>query len=54
MINSVGGLGGYLGPFLLGWIKDNTHNLSAGLYVLAAGLFLAMGLLWVLRRRVTI
>lgn len=54
MINSVGGLGGYLGPFLLGWIKDSTHNLSAGLYALAVGLFLAMGLLWVLRRRTTL
>jgi MFS family permease len=54
MINSVGGLGGYIGPFLLGWIKDATHNLSAGLYGLAVGLLVAMGLLRLLRGYVKI
>lgn len=54
MINSIGGLGGYIGPFFLGWIKDTTHNLSAGLYVLAVGLLLAMALLIRLRQRVSV
>jgi sugar phosphate permease len=54
MINSVGGLGGYIGPFLLGWIKDATHNLSAGLYALAVGLLMAMILLMRLRKQVNI
>ena len=41
LINSIGNLGGYFGPFLLGWIKQTSGNLDAGLYVLASGLILA-------------
>jgi MFS transporter, ACS family, tartrate transporter len=36
MINAVGNLGGYLGPFIVGWIKDSTGSFQAGLYFLAA------------------
>jgi MFS family permease len=53
MVNSVGSLGGYLGPFLLGWVKDTTHQLSAGLYVLAVGLLTAMALLRLLQKRLS-
>jgi MFS transporter, ACS family, tartrate transporter len=36
MINAVGNLGGYFGPFIVGWIKDSTGSFQAGLYFLAA------------------
>jgi len=36
MINAVGNLGGYVGPFVVGWIKDSTGSFQAGLYFLAA------------------
>ena len=36
LINSVGNLGGFLGPFLVGWLKDWTGSYTAGLFVLAA------------------
>jgi ACS family tartrate transporter-like MFS transporter len=36
MINAVGNLGGYVGPFVVGWIKDSTQSFEAGLYFLAA------------------
>jgi len=36
MINATGNLGGYLGPFVVGWIKDSTNSFEAGLYFLAA------------------
>jgi ACS family tartrate transporter-like MFS transporter len=36
MINAVGNLGGYVGPFIVGWIKDSTGSFQAGLYFLAA------------------
>ena len=39
-INSVGNLGGQLGPWLMGRLKDATHGYSAGLLVLAGALFL--------------
>src|SRR5450631_1836444 len=36
MINATGNLGGYFGPFIVGWIKDSTGRFEAGLYFLAA------------------
>jgi MFS transporter, ACS family, tartrate transporter len=36
MINAVGNLGGYVGPFVVGWIKESTKSFGAGLYFLAA------------------
>jgi len=36
LINSVGNLGGFAGPYIMGWIKNATGNFRAGLYVLAA------------------
>jgi ACS family tartrate transporter-like MFS transporter len=40
MINAVGNLGGYVGPFIVGWIKDSTGSFEAGLYFLAACSFM--------------
>lgn len=37
-INSVGNLAGFLGPFLVGYLKDLTGSNSAGMYLLAAAL----------------
>ena len=36
LIIAVGNLGGYVGPFIVGWIKDSTGSFQAGLYFLAA------------------
>jgi MFS transporter, ACS family, tartrate transporter len=36
LINATGNLGGYFGPFIVGWIKDSTGSFEAGLYFLAA------------------
>jgi ACS family tartrate transporter-like MFS transporter len=36
LINSLGNLGGYVGPFIVGWIKDATGSFQAALYFLAA------------------
>ena len=36
LINAIGNLGGYFGPFIVGWIKDATGSFQAGLYFLAA------------------
>ena len=35
LINSIGNLGGFAGPYIMGWVKDATGNFKAGLYVLA-------------------
>jgi D-galactonate transporter len=34
-INSVGNLAGFASPYLIGWLKDLTHNTNLGMYVLA-------------------
>jgi ACS family tartrate transporter-like MFS transporter len=36
LINSIGNLGGYVGPFIVGWIKHATGSFEMGLYFLAA------------------
>jgi ACS family tartrate transporter-like MFS transporter len=39
MVNSIGNLGGFLGPYVVGWIKDSTQSYASGLYFLAACAF---------------
>ena len=41
LINSVGNIGGFMGPFLVGWIKDATGSFENGLYALAGFMLLA-------------
>lgn len=35
LVNSIGGLGGFIGPYVLGWLKDATGSYDAGIYFLA-------------------
>jgi ACS family tartrate transporter-like MFS transporter len=35
-INSIGNLGGFFGPSMVGWVKDYTGSFAGGLYGLAA------------------
>ena len=37
-INSVGNLAGFVGPYLVGYLKDATHSNQTGMYMLAATL----------------
>jgi ACS family tartrate transporter-like MFS transporter len=39
LINSVGNLGGFAGPYLMGWLKDLSGDYRVGLRVLAAVMF---------------
>jgi ACS family tartrate transporter-like MFS transporter len=36
LMNSIGNLGGFLGPYIVGWIRESTQSYEAGLYFLAA------------------
>jgi MFS transporter, ACS family, tartrate transporter len=36
LINSIGNIGGYVGPFVVGWIRDSTNSFEIALYFLAA------------------
>lgn len=42
LINAIGNLGGFLGPYIVGYIKGVTHNSFAGFLVLAAFLIIAV------------
>src|SRR5262249_52521982 len=44
MINSVGNLGGFVGPYAVGWVKDATGDFTWGLIALALGV-LSSGLI---------
>lgn len=41
LINSLGNLGGYVGPFIVGWIRQSTGGFTAALYFLAACAFIS-------------
>ncbi len=40
-INSIGNLGGFVGPAMIGWIKDQTGSFAGGLYFVGGLLFLS-------------
>ena len=36
LINSIGNLGGFVGPYLMGWLQSTTHSFAVGMGVLLA------------------
>jgi MFS transporter, ACS family, tartrate transporter len=44
VINSIGNLAGFAGPFAMGWIKDHTGSYTGGLLLLAGLGMIAMGI----------
>jgi nitrate/nitrite transporter NarK len=50
VINSVGNLAGFAGPFAMGWIKDHTGSYTGGLLLLAGLGIIAMGIVLTLSR----
>jgi ACS family tartrate transporter-like MFS transporter len=36
LVNSIGNLGGFAGPYIVGWVRDSTQSYEMGLIVLAA------------------
>ena len=49
VVNSVGNLSGFFGPFAMGYIKDATGSYNGGLWCLAVCGFIAMGIVLALR-----
>jgi ACS family tartrate transporter-like MFS transporter len=49
-INSIGNLGGFVGPAMIGWIKDLTGSFQGGLFFVAALLVLSAALTLILAR----
>jgi MFS transporter, ACS family, tartrate transporter len=38
LVNAVGNIGGFVGPTVVGYVRDATGSFAAGLWLLAAGL----------------
>jgi sugar phosphate permease len=53
LINSVGNLGGLVGPMVMGYLASRTHSFSAGLLYLVASLFASGILMLAVGRRAT-
>jgi MFS transporter, ACS family, tartrate transporter len=49
IINSIGNLGGFVGPYVVGWVAETTKNPANGLIVLACALLMAAGSILVLQ-----
>jgi len=52
-INSIATLGGFVGPYAMGWLRDATGSFSAGLLAMAGLLMLATVMSWSLKLFVT-
>ena len=50
LINSLANLGGFVGPYVMGWLKQSTGGYETGMAVLAAGLLTSVALLLALAR----
>ncbi len=50
MINSIGNLGGFIGPYAMGFIRDATDSFTGGTMFLVACLLIAAALLMMLRK----
>lgn len=48
-INMVGTTGGFAGPYMMGWLRQETGSFQAGLLAMAAIMVAAAGLAWSLR-----
>ena len=46
LINSLGNLGGFVGPFLMGWLRQSTGAYVSGLFAVAGFLLLAAMVAW--------
>ncbi len=49
LVNSIGNLGGFVGPYLIGLVKEETGSFAGGLWTLAGGLVVAALLALALR-----
>ena len=50
LINALGNLGGFAGPFIIGTVKETTGSFSHGVIAMAVSAFIAAGLILLLRK----
>jgi MFS transporter, ACS family, tartrate transporter len=52
LINAIGNIGGFVGPYLIGWMRDATGGFALGLLAAAVGVLLTGVLTLVIARPV--
>jgi ACS family tartrate transporter-like MFS transporter len=50
LINAVGNLGGFAGPYMVGWAREETGSYAVGLAILAASMAISVALVLCLGR----
>jgi len=50
LINTFGQLGGFVGPYIIGYLNDRTHSLMASFWFIAAAYFISASLILSLRK----
>jgi ACS family tartrate transporter-like MFS transporter len=53
LVNSLANLGGFVGPYVMGWLKESTGGYETGMAVLAAGLLTSVVLVLLQARSFT-
>jgi ACS family tartrate transporter-like MFS transporter len=48
VINSIGNVGGFIGPYVTGWLLGRTHSYADGLLATAAALAIGAALAWII------
>jgi sugar phosphate permease len=54
LINSIGNLGGFLGPLIMGYLVSRTHSFTAGLWYLVGSFFISTILMLAVRRHTSV
>jgi nitrate/nitrite transporter NarK len=52
VVNAFGNLGGFAGPYLVGWLKDSYHSTAIAFDALGAGMLVAAALAFLLPKTV--
>ena len=51
LINSIGNIGGAVGPIFMGWMLDRTHSFRVGLFAVSVILAAGTCLVWMIDQR---
>ncbi|EGO8959733.1 MFS transporter [Enterococcus faecalis] len=53
IVNALGNLGGFISPYIVGWLKDMSNSTVSGMYFLSASLIIAGCLVMLLKKKET-
>ncbi len=51
LINGIGNVGGFVGPYVMGYLKTTTHSFTVGYFTMGMAILLGAGLLFLVKER---